>query len=191
MRAWRRSTSDTPTCRRRFLAGAGEIRAAFQIARARRCKRRNPGWTRPPTRSKKSSTMPCTRGTDKSLEQIVGYWLQMRNATLAVAESCTGGLLGERITSVGGSSRYFAGGAIVYANAVKTELAGVPGRDDGAPWGGEPGSSGGAGRRASAIVARRPWEWASPVWPGPGGGTSEKPVGLGFPRIGERLAGLK
>src|SRR6202453_865925 len=62
----------------------------------------------------------------QSLEQIVGYWLQMRNATLAVAESCTGGLLGERITSVGGSSRYFAGGAIVYANAVKSELAGVP-----------------------------------------------------------------
>ena len=43
----------------------------------------------------------------ESLEQIVGYWLQMRNATLAVAESCTGGMLGERITSVGGSSRYF------------------------------------------------------------------------------------
>ena len=62
----------------------------------------------------------------ESLEQIVGYWLQMRNATLAVAESCTGGLLGERITSVSGSSRYFAGGAIVYSNAVKTELAGVP-----------------------------------------------------------------
>src|SRR5580700_1818766 len=62
----------------------------------------------------------------QSLEQIVGYWLQMRDATLAVAESCTGGLLGERITSVGGSSRYFAGGAIVYSNAVKTELAGVP-----------------------------------------------------------------
>src|SRR6202522_3150230 len=62
----------------------------------------------------------------QSLEQIVGYWLQMRNATVAVAESCTGGLLGERFTSVGGSSRYFAGGAIVYANAVKTELAELP-----------------------------------------------------------------
>ncbi len=62
----------------------------------------------------------------ESLEQIVGYWLQMRNATLAVAESCTGGLLGERITSVSGSSRYFKGGAIVYSNELKTELAGVP-----------------------------------------------------------------
>ena len=44
-----------------------------------------------------------------SLEQIVGYYLQMRDATLAVAESCTGGLLAERITSVSGSSRYFLG----------------------------------------------------------------------------------
>ncbi len=46
--------------------------------------------------------------------------------TVAVAESCTGGLLAERITSVGGSSRYFLGGAVVYSNQLKTELAGVP-----------------------------------------------------------------
>lgn len=62
----------------------------------------------------------------QSLEQIVGYWLQMRGATLAVAESCTGGLLAERLTSISGSSRYFVGGAVVYSNALKTELAGVP-----------------------------------------------------------------
>ena len=62
----------------------------------------------------------------ESLEQIVGYYLQMRGATLAVAESCTGGLLGERITKVGGSSRYFVGGAIVYANEMKTLFANVP-----------------------------------------------------------------
>ena len=62
----------------------------------------------------------------ESLEQIVGYYLQMRNATLAVAESCTGGLLAERITSISGSSRYFVGGAIVYSNELKTEFAGVP-----------------------------------------------------------------
>ena len=61
-----------------------------------------------------------------SLEQIVGYYLQMRNATLAVAESCTGGLLAERITSIGGSSRYFLGGAVVYSNELKTEFADVP-----------------------------------------------------------------
>lgn len=62
----------------------------------------------------------------ESLEQIVGYYLQMRDATLAVAESCTGGLLGERITSISGSSRYFLGGAIAYSNELKTRLADVP-----------------------------------------------------------------
>ena len=61
-----------------------------------------------------------------SLEQIVSYYLQMRNATLAVAESCTGGLVAERLTSVSGSSRYFIGGAVVYSNALKTQLADVP-----------------------------------------------------------------
>jgi competence/damage-inducible protein CinA-like protein len=62
----------------------------------------------------------------ESLEQIVGYYLQMRNATLAAAESCTGGLLAERITSISGSSRYFLGGAVVYSNELKIEFAGVP-----------------------------------------------------------------
>jgi nicotinamide-nucleotide amidase len=61
-----------------------------------------------------------------SLEQIVSYYLQMRSATLAVAESCTGGLLAERLTSVSGSSRYFIGGAVVYSNELKTQLADVP-----------------------------------------------------------------
>lgn len=62
----------------------------------------------------------------EKLEQIVGYYLQMRNATLAVAESCTGGLLAQRLTSVSGSSRYFLGGAVVYSNDLKTVLADVP-----------------------------------------------------------------
>ncbi len=61
-----------------------------------------------------------------SLEQIVSYFLQMRNATLSVAESCTGGLVAERLTSVSGSSRYFIGGAVVYSNELKTQLADVP-----------------------------------------------------------------
>ena len=60
------------------------------------------------------------------LEQIVNYYLQMRNITLAVAESCTGGLLAERLTSISGSSRYFLGGAVVYSNDLKTAFADVP-----------------------------------------------------------------
>jgi len=61
-----------------------------------------------------------------SLEQIVSYYLQMRSATLAVAESCTGGLLAERLTSVSGSSRYFMGGVVAYSNDLKVKLAEVP-----------------------------------------------------------------
>jgi nicotinamide-nucleotide amidase len=115
----------------------------------------------------------------QSLEQIVGYWLQMRNATLAVAESCTGGLLGERITSVAGSSRYFAGGAIVYANDVKSELAGVPADMI--------ERHGAVSREVAAALAegiRYRCEASLGVGitgvAGPGGGSTEKPVGLVF-----------
>ena len=62
----------------------------------------------------------------ESLEQIVAYYLEMRQATIAVAESCTGGLLGERLTSISGASRYFLGGAIVYTNDLKSALLEVP-----------------------------------------------------------------
>ncbi|MGH9590431.1 MAG: competence/damage-inducible protein A [Terracidiphilus sp.] len=61
-----------------------------------------------------------------SLEQIVLYYLGLRQATLAVAESCTGGLVAQRITSVPGASRSFVGGAVVYSNELKTAMAGVP-----------------------------------------------------------------
>jgi nicotinamide-nucleotide amidase len=115
----------------------------------------------------------------ESLEQIVGYWLQMRNATLAVAESCTGGLLAERITSVGGSSRYFLGGAVVYSNNLKTELAGVPTEMI--------ERHGAVSREVAAALAegiRYRCEATLGVGitgvAGPAGGTPEKPVGLVF-----------
>ena len=60
-----------------------------------------------------------------TLEQIVLYYLGLRGATLAVAESCTGGMIAQRITSVPGSSRSFLGGAIVYSDSLKTAFAGV------------------------------------------------------------------
>src|SRR5579862_2928263 len=115
----------------------------------------------------------------QSLEQIVGYWLQMRNATLAVAESCTGGLLAERITSVAGSSRYFAGGAIVYSNALKTELAGVPA---------DMINRHGAVSREVAVALAEGIRYRCDATlgigitgvAGPTGGTPQKPVGLVF-----------
>ena len=59
------------------------------------------------------------------LEVVVGELLRAMHATVSVAESATGGMLGERFTSVPGSSAYFVGGFIAYNNAMKTELLGV------------------------------------------------------------------
>ncbi len=63
---------------------------------------------------------------DESLEQIIGYYLLMRQKTLAVAESCTGGLISQRLTSVPGSSQYFLCGLTCYSNRSKTDLAQIP-----------------------------------------------------------------
>jgi len=60
-----------------------------------------------------------------SLEAVVGQLLRARGATLAVAESCTGGLIAERVTSIPGSSDYFFGGFIVYSNRMKENLLGI------------------------------------------------------------------
>jgi nicotinamide-nucleotide amidase len=62
---------------------------------------------------------------DDSLESVVGRMLAERGQTLSTAESCTGGLLGSRITDVPGSSRYYLGGAIAYDANAKVSLAGV------------------------------------------------------------------
>lgn len=113
----------------------------------------------------------------ESLEQIVGYYLQMRNATLAVAESCTGGLLADRITSISGSSRYFVGGAVVYSNELKTEFAGVPKN--------MLAQHGAVSREVAAAMAEGIRKRCKTTFgvgitgvAGPTGGTEEKPVGL-------------
>jgi nicotinamide-nucleotide amidase len=61
----------------------------------------------------------------ESLEAVIGSLLRERRATLSVAESCTGGMVGERITSIAGSSDYFLGGFVVYTDRMKTDLLGV------------------------------------------------------------------
>jgi len=114
-----------------------------------------------------------------SMEQIVGYYLQMRNATLAVAESCTGGLVAERITSVSGSSRYFLGGAVVYSNQWKTAFADVPAELI--------EKHGAVSREVAAALAEGIRKRGGATLglgitgvAGPTGGTDEKPVGLVF-----------
>ena len=114
---------------------------------------------------------------NESLEQIVSYLLQMRGMTLAVAESCTGGLLAERITSLSGSSRYFLGGAIVYSNELKTQFANVPKaliQKHGAV------SREVAHAMAEGIRQRCLSSYGIGITgvAGPSGGTEQKPVGL-------------
>lgn len=112
-----------------------------------------------------------------SLEQIVLYYLGLRQATLAVAESCTGGLVAQRITSVPGSSRSFVGGAIVYSDALKSAFAGVP-ADLIAQHGAV--SAEVAKALAHGIRLRTGATLGLGVTgiAGPGGGSESKPVGL-------------
>jgi nicotinamide-nucleotide amidase len=113
----------------------------------------------------------------ESLEEIVSYYMQMRNAKLAVAESCTGGMIAERITSVPGSSRWFLGGAVVYSNDLKTLFADVP------PLMIE--AHGAVSKEVAVALAENIRELCGADIgvgvtgiAGPGGGTEEKPVGL-------------
>jgi nicotinamide-nucleotide amidase len=115
----------------------------------------------------------------ESLEQITGNYLQMRHATLAVAESCTGGLLAQRITSVSGSSRYFSGGVVVYSNEMKTACADVPSQLITA--------HGAVSREVATALAEGIRKRCGTTFgvgitgvAGPNGGTEEKPVGLVF-----------
>jgi len=114
-----------------------------------------------------------------SLEQIVSYFLQMRSATLAVAESCTGGLVAERLTSVSGSSRYFVGGVVAYSNDLKMQFADVP-QDLLDVYGAV--SEQVARALAEGVRKRCGTSLGLGVTgvAGPTGGTAEKPVGLVF-----------
>ncbi|MBL0175703.1 MAG: competence/damage-inducible protein A [Ignavibacteria bacterium] len=111
-----------------------------------------------------------------TLEQTVGTLLRGRGSTLAVAESCTGGLLANRITDVPGSSAYFERGAVTYSNASKTAMLGV-----------DPAiiaAHGAVSRETAVALAIGARETAGTSFglsttgvAGPDGGSAEKPVG--------------
>lgn len=114
-----------------------------------------------------------------TLVEKIGTLLRERDWHLATAESCTGGLIGHLITSVSGSSDYYWGGVISYANSVKAELLGVPQetlRQHGAV------SAPVAGAMARGALDLLHTEIAVSVTgiAGPTGGTLEKPVGTTF-----------
>ncbi len=111
------------------------------------------------------------------LEAVVGSLLRGRGATLACAESCTGGLIGHRLTEVAGSSDYFLESAVVYGNGSKVRRLGVPARLIE-----RHGAVSAPVARAMAAGIRRTagadFGLAVTGVAGPGGGTVRKPVGL-------------
>jgi nicotinamide-nucleotide amidase len=111
-----------------------------------------------------------------TLESVVGDLLRERGATLATAESCTGGMIAQRLTDVPGSSDYFRGGIVAYADEIKSAWLGVRGstlETCGAV------SKETALEMASGALSRFETDFALSATgvAGPGGGTPEKPVG--------------
>lgn len=117
-----------------------------------------------------------SRSAEETLEAVVGRLLARRGETLVTAESCTGGLIAERITRVPGASEYFLGGAVVYCDRLKRELLGVPEEILAAH-----GAVSERVARAMAEGARRAFgadrALAVTGVAGPGGGSEDKPVG--------------
>lgn len=115
----------------------------------------------------------------ESMEEVVGRMLVESGTTLSVAESCTGGLIGSRLTDVPGSSRYFIEGAVSYSNAAKVRMLGVSEKtldEFGAV------SSETAGEMASGMRKEAGTDYGISVTgiAGPDGGSDEKPVGTVF-----------
>ncbi|MBN2765316.1 MAG: competence/damage-inducible protein A [Paludibacteraceae bacterium] len=113
---------------------------------------------------------------DWPLEKIAGYWLTETNQSIATAESCTGGNIAHKITSVAGSSTYFKGSVIAYSNDIKTRILGVSE---------ELISTHGAVSRevveamatGAQNLLKTDYAIATSGIAGPDGGTSKKPVG--------------
>src|SRR5918995_752415 len=121
---------------------------------------------------------------DETLEGAVARLLQERGAALALAESCTGGLLAKRLTDMPGSSAYFTEGLVTYSNGAKERLLGVPHE-----LLVEHGAVSDAVARAMAEGAREvsgaDYGLSVTGVAGPDGGTEEKPVGLVFVGISD------
>jgi nicotinamide-nucleotide amidase len=113
----------------------------------------------------------------ETLEAVVGRLLVEQGLTLAVAESCTGGRLGDMFTNVPGSSRYFLGGVTAYSNEVKEKVLGVSGtllEEKGAVS----EAVAGAMARGARQLTGADFTLGVTGVAGPDGGTAAKPVGL-------------
>jgi nicotinamide-nucleotide amidase len=129
-----------------------------------------------------------TRG-DKSFEETIGDMLKMAGKTVAVAESCTGGLVASRLTDVPGSSTYFLQGFVVYSNRAKESALGVPGElieNHGAV------SEEVARAMALGCLEKSGADLAVSTTgiAGPSGGTPDKPVGMICLALAEKGKGV-
>lgn len=122
-------------------------------------------------------------------EEEVGDLLSQRGWTLAVAESCTGGLLGHRITNVSGSSAYFEGGVLSYSNEAKELILGVP-RETLVQHGAVSGETALAMARGARRLFGTDIAVAITGIAGPAGGTPDKPVGLVYTALAAAAAEL-
>jgi nicotinamide-nucleotide amidase len=120
----------------------------------------------------------------QSLEEIVAHELTLNQATVATAESCTGGLLAERLTRVPGSSSYFLGGVVCYSNDLKTAWTDVPAELIASKGAVSPevaqALAEGIRRRIGATLGIGITGIA-----GPSGGSAEKPVGLVYAALAD------
>ena len=114
---------------------------------------------------------------DDTLAAVVGKLLKDRGETVSVAESCTGGGLGAMLTEIPGSSDYFLGGIIAYANQVKSKFLGVS-TEELSEYGAV--SEVVAQQMALGVKKQLGTSWGIGITgiAGPGGGSAEKPVGL-------------
>ncbi len=170
-----------PGTRFTILASSGEV--SFHATRAEKSAAAARAATKALRREILDAVGEFAHGerTD-TLEWALGTRLKKKGLTLAVAESCTGGLLGGRITSVPGSSSYFLGGVIAYANSVKIKNLGVPSRLI--------ARHGAVSSECAAALARGARKSAGADVgvsvtgvAGPDGGTKDKPVGLVYAAV--------
>lgn len=121
----------------------------------------------------------CYGRDGETLEQVVGRRLRERGLTVATAESCTGGLVGHRLTNIPGSSAWFERGVVVYSNRAKQELLGVP-EDILKSHGAVSAPCADAMARGICAAAHAPCGVSITGIAGPDGGTPQKPVGTVF-----------
>jgi competence/damage-inducible protein CinA-like protein len=124
-------------------------------------------------------------GRGNSLERVIGKWMSENNKTMATAESCTGGTISQRITSIPGSSAYFKGAVIAYSNEIKTNELDVSGEilnQFGAV------SEETVTSMVSGLISRLDVDYGIAVSgiAGPDGGTPDKPVGTVWVAVGDR-----